>query len=129
MTNPQRIDFHQRDVPRPIDVSGCPSPRRTRTSRATALAQISDSFQIVEAKVGVGAKYDTVCRMSNNPNNDTNRPTQVAAGTFVAVTGCSFIFNHWDVPNEQTGFKRVSISIKSEKTVSELEERSDYQLQ
>jgi len=31
------------------------------------------------------------------------------------VTGCSFIFNYWDVPNEQTGFKRISISIKSEK--------------
>src|SRR5207247_577641 len=82
MTKPQRIDFHQRDVPRPIDVRGSRSPRRMMNNRVIALTQSSISFQIAAVKVRVGQKYDTDCRTSNITNSDTNRPSQVARETF-----------------------------------------------
>src|SRR5437773_11349919 len=81
MTKPQRIDFHQRDVPRPIDVRGNRSPRPTMNNRVIALTQSSVSFQIAAVKVRVGQKYETDRRTSNIANSDRNTPSQVVRKT------------------------------------------------
>src|SRR2546430_5777265 len=78
MTRPQRIDFHQRDVPRPIDVRGNRSPRRMMNNKVIALTQSSVSFQIAAVKVRVGQKYDTAWRTSNITSSDRKSPTHVA---------------------------------------------------
>jgi predicted nucleic acid-binding Zn ribbon protein len=85
MANPHRIDFHQRDVPSPIDVRGNRSPRRMINNRVIALSQSSVSFQIAAARVRVGQKYDTDCRTSNIANSDRKRPRQVAVEIFTGA--------------------------------------------
>src|SRR5436305_4686027 len=82
MTRPKKIDYHQRDVPSPIDVRGNRSPRRMMNNRVIALTQSSVSFQIAAVKVRVGQKYETDCRTSNIAKSDRNRPSQVARKTF-----------------------------------------------
>src|SRR5437762_13427708 len=77
MARPQRIDFHQRDVPSPIDVRGNRSPRRMLNNRVIALTQSSVSFQIAAVNVRVGQKYDTDCRTSNITNSYRKSTTHV----------------------------------------------------
>ena len=98
MTNPQRIDFHQRDAPRPIELKGNRSPRRIIMSRATALIQSSVSFTIAELVVRVGAKYKIVCRITRNANSDKNRPIQVARETFAGGAALSDIMGVTEMP-------------------------------
>jgi hypothetical protein len=99
MTNPQRIDFHQRDVPRPIELKGNHSPCRMIASRAAALIQSSVSFTIAEPVVRIGAKYKIVCRISNIAKSDRNRPIQVAREIFAGGVGLSNMSSVTEMPH------------------------------
>src|SRR5205823_392775 len=85
MTKPQRIDFHQRDVPSPIDVRGNRSPRRMMSNRVIALTQSSVSFQIAAVKVRVGQKYDTPWGTRNHTKSGRNSPSPDAREILFAI--------------------------------------------
>jgi hypothetical protein len=58
-----------------------------------AVAQMSDSFQIVPVKVRAYQMNEPSCRMIKSPNRATNRPSQVldeilAAGAGVVSMAC-----------------------------------------
>src|ERR1051325_1106983 len=84
---PQRIDFHQRAVPRPMEFMGKRSPRRIITSSATALNQISASFRIAEANVTSGTKKTKTSRITTIANSETNSPAHVARKVLVGTNG------------------------------------------
>src|SRR6266404_7454335 len=89
MTNPHRTDFHHVDVPRPIDVNGKRSPRRTKMSKTIALTQMSDSLQSAPVKVVAGQKCETVCRITSMANNAISRPIHVTDDIRALTPGCS----------------------------------------
>src|SRR6476646_1157672 len=105
MTKPQRIDFHQRAVPRPMECMGKRSPRRMITRRTTALTQISASFRIAEANVISGTKKTKTWRITTMAKSEMNNPAHVAREVFVGTNG-------W-LGMKAEGAPRFSVSIDS----------------
>jgi hypothetical protein len=60
-----------------MEISGKPSPRRTRNRSAITQSQMSDSFQRAAVTVRVGQTDETACRTIGNPNSAMNNPNQV----------------------------------------------------
>src|SRR6476661_777877 len=85
ITKPQRIDFHQRAVPRPMERMGKRSPRRMITRSVTALNQISASFKTAEANVVSGTKKTKTWRITTIAKSEMNSPAHVAREIFVGT--------------------------------------------
>src|SRR6266436_8341591 len=87
ITKPQRIDFHQRAVPRPMERMGKRSPRRMIIRSVTALNQISVSFRSAEANVISGMKKTNTWRITTIAKSEMNSPAHVAREVFVGTNG------------------------------------------
>src|SRR6266446_3124691 len=87
ITKAQRIDFHQRAVPRPMERMGKRSPRRMIIRSVTALNQISASFRSAEANVISGTKKTNTWRITTIAKSEMNSPAHVAREAFVGTNG------------------------------------------
>ena len=88
VTNPHRTDFHQADVPKPMDVSGSFSHQVMIESSTAALAKMSISRAVTRDVPGVRLIARNTCRISSMPNREMKSPIQVAeAGRLLAAIG------------------------------------------
>ena len=69
-------DFHHLDVPMPMDVSGKPSPRRTKKQKRNHAEPNERFFPEGRGDGWVGQTNETACRTMGDPISAMNNPNQ-----------------------------------------------------